>query len=830
MADQTSDVVGEQATEGVPVTINGKELLALDGELLIEAAERHGIYIPRFCYHPRMAPVGMCRMCLVEVDTGRGAALQPSCMLTCTPGMIVETESDVAKKAQEGVLEFLLINHPLDCPVCDKGGECPLQDQTMAYGPGESRFIEEKRHYEKPIPISDLVLLDRERCILCDRCTRFADTVAGDPLIQFINRGGNTEVNTFPGQPFASYFSGNTVQICPVGALTSVDYRFRARPWDLEETESTCQGCAVGCRMAVQSSRNQVLRYVGLDVDDINWGWLCDKGRYSLQAVNHEDRLGAPLLRRGDDLVPTRWNDAYEQAANAIRSALEARGPAGVAVLGGARLSDESAYAWAKLAKGVIGTDNVDAQLGDGLPAELVLGLPRATIDEACTPGGTVILLCPDLKEELPVLFLRLRHAVVNDGVTVIDCHPHANGFTALATVSLPARPGEQAEVAKVLTGALGTDREVAGVAPDRLARARALLEAAQGPITVVLGRQSIGESGAAIADAASVLLSGLPGARFLSALRRANVHGALEMGLAPGVLPGRVSLEAGRSWYATHWPGVPEARGLDALGMLRAAAAGEIGALILLGADPLTDFPDRKLAEDALAGAASVIAVDQFLTRSSRRAGVVFPVAGFAEVAGSTTNLEGRSLPLGQRVTPPGTAQPDWVIAAEIARRLGADLAITSVHDAQDEIRRLAPSRAASGVAGEVELPLLLEHVPAPVADPPPVDSYSLRLVATRKLYDDGVLVQHASSLSALAPGTVLRVNGYDFDRLGVEEGSVVRVKSPRGSINVEIRIDNGIPRGSAAIAVNQPGVPVSELIDASERVTDVRIERGDT
>jgi predicted molibdopterin-dependent oxidoreductase YjgC len=262
---------------------------------------------------------------------------------------------------------------------------------------------------------------------------------------------------------------------------------------------------------------------------------------------------------------------------------------------------------------------------------------------------------------------------------------------------------------------------------------------------------------------------------------------------------------------------------------MLRAAATGEIGALILLGADPLTDFPDRKLAEDALAGAATVIALDQFLTRSARRADVVFPVAGFAEVAGTTTNLEGRSLPLGQRVTPPGTAQPDWVIAAEIARRLGADLAITSVHGAQDEIRRLAPSRAASGVAEEVELPSLLEYVPAPVADPPPVDSYSLRLVATRKLYDDGVLVQHAASLSALAPGTVLRVNGYDFDRLGVEEGSVVRVKSPRGSINVEIRIDNGIPRGSAAIAVNQPGVPVSELIDASERVTDVRIERGD-
>ena len=231
------------------VTIDGQAIVARKGELIIEAAERHGIYIPRFCYHPRMESVGMCRMCIVEVDTGRGPALQPSCMLECTPDMKVDTTSPVTKKAQDGMLEFLLINHPLDCPVCDKGGECPLQDQTMAYGPGESRFVEEKRHKEKPIPVSDLVLLDRERCILCDRCTRFAKDVAGDPLIHFINRGNETEVNTFPDEPFSSYFSGNTVQICPVGALTASSYRFRARPWDLEAVESTCQGCSVGCRV-----------------------------------------------------------------------------------------------------------------------------------------------------------------------------------------------------------------------------------------------------------------------------------------------------------------------------------------------------------------------------------------------------------------------------------------------------------------------------------------------------------------------------------------------------------------------------------------------------
>ncbi|MEO2113823.1 MAG: 2Fe-2S iron-sulfur cluster-binding protein, partial [Acidimicrobiales bacterium] len=273
----------------VEITVDGRTVAANPGELLIDACERTGTYIPRFCHHPRMRPVGMCRACLVEVDTGRGPALQASCMLECAPGMQVDTESERTRKAQDGVLEFLLVNHPLDCPVCDKGGECPLQDQTMAFGPGESRFVEEKRHFEKPIPVNDNVFLDRERCILCDRCTRFAAEVAGDALIHFQGRGSNTEVNTFPDEPFSSYFSGNTVQVCPVGALTAAPYRFKARPWDLEEVESTSVVDSVGSRISVQSSRDRVLRFQGVDADAVNWGWLSDKERFVFEAYDHED-------------------------------------------------------------------------------------------------------------------------------------------------------------------------------------------------------------------------------------------------------------------------------------------------------------------------------------------------------------------------------------------------------------------------------------------------------------------------------------------------------------------------------------------------------------
>src|SRR5215208_2203024 len=264
----------------VQITVNGAPFTARKGELIIAAAERAGAYVPKFCYHPRMRPVGMCRQCMVEVDTGRGSMLQPACMFPVAPDMKVATDSPIAKRAQEGMIELLLANHPLDCPVCDKGGECPLQDQAFSHGPGESRYVEEKRHFEKPIPISDLVVLDRERCILCDRCTRFADEVAGDPLISFTYRGNETQVLTFPDSPFSSYFSGNTVQICPVGALLARPYRFKARPWDLEQVESTCTTCAVGCRMVLQSSRDRLVRYLGVDSDPVNWSWLCDRGRF----------------------------------------------------------------------------------------------------------------------------------------------------------------------------------------------------------------------------------------------------------------------------------------------------------------------------------------------------------------------------------------------------------------------------------------------------------------------------------------------------------------------------------------------------------------------
>jgi NADH-quinone oxidoreductase subunit G len=679
-------------------TLNGRSAEARKGELLIDAAERAGVHIPRFCYHERMRPVGMCRMCIVDVDTGRGATLQPSCMLPVTDGMVVDTESPATKKAQDGVLEFLLVNHPLDCPVCDKGGECPLQDNAYAFGPGESRFVEEKRHFAKPIPISDLVLLDRERCILCDRCTRFAKDVAGDPLIHFQERGGQTEVNTFPDHPFASYFSGNTVQICPVGALTATPYRFKARPWDVAKVESTCTSCAVGCAITVESSRNHVLRRQGVDLDPVNWGWLCDKGRFTFEAGESDGRLTDPLVRgdgEGAELAAAGWGEALRRAAEALRPALESGEPGKVAVLGGARLTNESAYAWAKLAKGVLGTDDVDCQLADGLPAEVVFGLPRATIDDLCVDDGVVVVLAPDLKEELPVLFLRVRDAVLQHRVKVVELSPQATSLSPLAAASLRYRPGEAGLVARALVGESGPGAPVGG----DLDAARAILGGAE-RVTFLIGRPSVAEAASTIVDAVAALHGSWPEAGVLPAIRRANVHGALDMGLTPGLLPGHVTIDQAGDWFATAWDGIPAAAGRDASAILDAAAGGDIDVLVLLGVDPVADFPDHDLARRALERA-TVIAVDTHRTGSVELASVVLPAAGPDEVTGTTTNIEGRVLPVTQKVTPPGTARADWQIAAELAHRLGQDLGLESVEAIWEEIEQVAPSYA--GITAEV-------------------------------------------------------------------------------------------------------------------------------
>ena len=777
---------------GVEITVDGRAHRAKPGQLVIDACADAGAYVPHFCYHPRMTPVGMCRQCLVEVEGPRGPMMVVSCMTPVADGQVVRTATPGVKRAQEGVLELLLANHPLDCPVCDKGGECPLQDQAFSHGPGESRYVEQKRHYEKPIPISDLVYLDRERCILCDRCTRFADEVAGDKLIHFISRGNDTQVMTFPDEPFASYFSGNTVQICPVGALTATPYRFKARPWDLEQLESTCTTCSVGCRVVIQSSRDELLRYQGVDSEPVNHGWLCDRGRFGFEATNSTERLGAPLLATGDGFDEISWNGAISVAAQMINDAMSAGGSGSIAVLGGARGTNESAFAWARLCDEV-GIWRRDAQLDDGVDPVL-LDLERATIAEAAT-ASTIILLGPDLKEELPVAYLRLRDAAEKRRSRILEFAPMDTGLTPSAWRSVRVEPGATADVVATT-----------------LAQADVAEQLGRGPVVVVVGRGNLAESSDHVLAGLAAVLAAAPDAKVLPALRRGNVVGALQLGLRPTDDDG-------------------------ARAILTDAANGSIELLVLVGADPLSDHPDADLARRALAGARRVLSVDTLLSPSSRRADLVLAAAAYGEQAGTTTNLEGRVSSLAAKVTVAGTARPDWMIAADLALELGHDLGCSSVEDITDAIAgRIEGFSAITAAAVADTRDGLLIGAPAkaaavaalPVAPAVPArNSYDFRLVVSRKLYDAAVQTAASPSLAPLAPGPCIAVNPADLDRIGVTEGAEAKVIGPRGAVMLAVRTDPGVPRGIAWSPFNQPGVSINEIIDHTASVTDVRIER---
>lgn len=795
----------------VTININGVDHVVDPGQRLITAAERIGEYIPRFCHHDKLEPVGKCRMCLVEVEGPRGKQLVPSCTMMVSDGMVVDTQSDVVKKAQEGVLEFLLINHPLDCPVCDKGGECPLQDQTYAHGPGESRFIEEKRTFTKPIPISDVVLLDRERCVLCDRCVRVADDIAGDPLITFNERGNNVQILTFPNEPFSSYFSGNTVQVCPVGALTSVDYRFRARPWDLEMVSSVSLRDTMHSTVEIHTSRGKVVRVYGAANDHCNDGWLSDKDRFSFAALHSEERVTEPMVRAGDGFEPVSWSDAIELVALRFGSFIGTE----IGSIGGANGTNEEAYTLGKFMRNVIGSPHIDAQLGDGLNAHLASSVtPRATIDDL-DRAATILVWGPDLKETLPVLYLRVRKAVRN-GATLVVAHPVATGLDPIADHVIRYRAGSGQDILRKL--ALGEGD---------LAEPAAAL--ANGPVVTLFGRASMTED-PSFAESIAAFGRSLPDGRLLPLLARANTFGALDMGLAPDLLPGRVSIgDAVRVNALEDAVGLlPEGAGLDTMGMLAAARDGELKALLLVGADPVRDCPDPGLASEGLGAAEFVVAVDSFITDSSRYADVILPAALWSEVDGTVTNLEGRVQSVTAALPSRGQARSLLESLSDIAAAMGASLAAYDAASVTKEISTVAP--AYQGITADhltfetdgtgVVVPLPgatqpLGYIPTDRSVPVVTDRYTLHFA--RSLYDDGVTTRHAPPIAGLVTAPTIRLHPKDAAVLAVTDGAEVVIG---GDLTLPAALDPSVAQGSVVLPFNHratKGIPASPSVSVS-------------
>ncbi|WP_163540730.1 NADH-quinone oxidoreductase subunit G [Occultella kanbiaonis] len=821
--------------EEITLTIDGLDVSVPKGTLVIRAAETIGIQIPRFCDHPLLKPAGACRQCLVDIATpdreGNLRAMpkpQASCTIEATPGMVVNTQhtSPVAEKAQRGQIEFLLVNHPLDCPVCDKGGECPLQNQAMSNGAATSRFVDIKRTFPKPIKISTQILLDRDRCILCQRCTRFSAEIAGDPFIDLQGRGGGApgghghglpaqQIGRFDeaileytpsgeqspgesertgdvvgpygqagvlssvagsiggaledtsGRPFASYFSGNTVQICPVGALTSAAYRFRSRPFDLVSTPSIAEHDACGSAIRVDHRRGVVLRRLAGDDPAVNEEWITDKDRFAFAWQTSPDVLTAPLVRDEEtgELVPTSWSEAIALAAEGLRKALDG---AGAAALPGGRLTLEDAYAWSKFTRLALGTNDVDfrarvhsAEEADFL-ANRVAGAGMDVIFGDLERAPRVLLVGLEPEEEAGTIFLRLRKGMLAGRVRVTTIAPLASrGSTKLRADVVRTAPGDEPAVLDALSGSTGT--------PEDLTDLKAALAE---PGTVVLA----GERLAGVPGALSALdrLLVATGARFAWVPRRAGDRGAVEVGLLPGLLPGgRPTAEAeARVDVAGVW-GVgelPTAPGRDLTGILDATTSGEIDALVVGGID-LADLPSPTDAEVALAAAGFVVQLEVRRSAVTQHADVVLPIAASTHKSGTFLNWEGRPRPFGQVFTT--SALNDSRVLGMLADALEIDLGTRTLEEIHRELAEFdgweGPRTGAPSV---------------PAAPAPALEAGQARLATWRLMLDSGRGQDGEPHLAGTAYRPVALLSPATATALGIAEGGQVRVSGPEGDI----------------------------------------------
>ncbi|ATZ25126.1 NADH-quinone oxidoreductase subunit G [Streptomyces lavendulae] len=773
---------GEAAVppDSVTLTIDGLELSVPKGTLVIRAAEQLGIEIPRFCDHPLLPPAGACRQCIVEVEGQRKP--MASCTITCTDGMVVKTQltSPVADKAQRGVMELLLINHPLDCPVCDKGGECPLQNQAMTHGNAESRFEGHKRTYEKPVPISTQVLLDRERCVLCARCTRFSNEIAGDPMIELLERGALQQVGTGEGDPFQSYFSGNTIQICPVGALTSAAYRFRSRPFDLVSSPSVCEHCAGGCATRTDHRRGKVMRRLAAEDPEVNEEWICDKGRFGFRYAQRPDRLTTPLVRGADGvLAPASWPEALEAAAKGLAAA---RGRAGV--LTGGRLTVEDAYAYAKFARVVLDTNDIDfrarvhsAEEADFLAATVAgtgkdldgTGVTYASLEAA----PTVLLAGIEAEEEAPGVFLRLRKAHRRHKQHTFALAPFATrGLAKAGGTLLAAAPGTEPEWLEALATRTGLEAGGAEAA-----------EALRKPGAVLV----VGERLAAVPGAltAAVRAATATGARLVWIPRRAGERAAVEAGALPSLLPGgRPATDPrARAEVATAWglDELPHRYGRDTGQIVEAAATRELSALLVAGVE-LADLPDPQRARTALEEA-FVVSLELRPGAVTDHADVVLPVAAVAEKAGTFINWEGRVRPFEAALKPDQMtrrlAPADARVLHMLADAADRPIALPDVHAVRRELERLGPWE------GELaaEQSTATEPLPRPGAG-------EAVLAGHRLLLDQGLLQQGDDALAGTRHEANARLSAATAAETGVKDGDVLAVTGPAGSVELPLRV----------------------------------------
>ena len=753
-------------TDQIKINVNGSEISSKPDQLIIEACEDSGIHIPRFCWHKRMDPVGMCRMCLVEIETPRGKALVPSCTTKVSEDLVVDTESDVVKKAQEGVLEFLLINHPLDCPVCDKAGECPLQDQTMAYGPGESRFVEDKRHFEKPIPISEIILLDRERCILCARCTRFSDEISGDPLIEFIQRGNKTQVNTFPDEPFRSYFSGNTVQICPVGALTSSSYRFKARPWDLKKVSSTSNCSSVGDSVELNVSQNKMLRILGEDNEFTNQGWLSDKGRYNFEYLHSDKRIETPILVKNSNKELT-INETMELISNEI---LTSDNP-NISFIVGHNSTNEEYYALNKFAENLNKVENentvsnINFYLSDDylyngfFNDDYSLGEIK-DLDSA----DTIILWAQDIKDNLPTLYLRIKQAVRNGKKLLIFGHTN----TAIKQLS------EEYYGENIVTNNFEFNVEISDI-PN-------------------LSKYIDGKDVLAIVGKASPLQNVNPifqlvkhldqnsNLKILNCFSKGNTLGALQ----------NLDIVKGLNEFLTEFD------------------SSKKNIVFTVGSNPVNNSIYSHKIKNTLNDADFVVSLDLFKNETTELSDIILPTTTFGEKEGTFTNLEMRTLMQNKILPTPGSALNEWEYWLILSNKMnllesyGTEAELNSMlckeyidNDNIPSFDNLNKPSNLDGILNSKTINIEVENI----------DPTNLEILFVHRLYGDSSSQINSPSISMLGSERFIEMNSATYFGSYMLNSDVVTLIQENNSIQVNVNINENLPDNLLVVPINRRG-----------------------
>ena len=700
-------------TDTVTITVNDIELKVPKGEIIVESVKRLGLEIPIFCYHARMKPVGMCRMCLVEVGFKDKEGVvkkmpkpQAACTLPASEGMAIYTDTEMVHTDRRGVLELLLINHPLDCPICDRGGECPLQNNTLFYGPSTSRFTELKRHLPKAFPLSDYVTLDLERCIQCGRCVRFTEEISGDAELAFRFRGALMQPSTFELRKFTSKFSGNVIEICPVGALTSSKYRFRARPWDLETRPSMCTVCSNGCNVWMDYRVGKIVRINGRTNEAVNEEWTCDRGKFGHAFYNSEKRLTTPMIRRDNKLVPCTWPEAYAEILNAFQVSGNE-----IAALGGANLSNEAIYLLQRLFRKDFGSDNLDyrfykhLQTADQrLPRLLGKKEVQTTLADM-EDKANIFVLGTSLADEEPILFLRVRKAWFKNGAKVVVANDSPTDADSFADIILRYKPGtahvlaygllrqlvasgkakkDYAPKANLDGYTLDAVANKTGISPQLIEQAAAILGE---QATIITTRSLMNEDQAQDTFETLAGIAVSAGGEFNCYALESNEEGADQLGLWPG---GAEYALGKTSAFSSDLKSLE--KGLGTQGILNGCSTGSVQALWLINCSPLDSWYDRRAAERALENVPFLIYQGIVETEEMSYASVVLPVSGPAESDGSYTNLEGRVQRMRKVLTPPGDSKPAWKIFSEIGLRKSQSTPLFSPEEIMDQISKSYP------------------------------------------------------------------------------------------------------------------------------------------